>query len=75
MAVLLGLNCQPIHRLDEMNDFIPPDLMKRFKSMNRLMASSRSFAAYRMAIVNARPEMIPYLWVAAIVCRSQSAQS
>lgn len=61
MAVLLGLNSQPVHRLNEMADFLDKELYKKFRSLNRLMATSRSFAAYRLAILNARPEMIPYL--------------
>jgi hypothetical protein len=61
VAILLGLNCQPVHRLKELANNIPVDIMKRFQSMNVLMSTSRAFAAYRLAISTARPEFIPYL--------------
>ena len=91
MAILVGLNCQPVHRLSELsligelarrdqedearkeqdrekrrqkeNDVDSDKWIKKFRSLNRLMGSARSFAAYRLAIANASGDMIPYLYV------------
>lgn len=61
VAILVGLNSTPVHRLNDLPTAIPEIIYKRFRSMNFLMASTRSFAAYRLALTTARPEVIPYL--------------
>lgn len=61
VAVLVGLNSTPVHRLSDLATSMPEVIYKKFRSMNFLMASSRSFAAYRLALTTARPEVIPYL--------------
>lgn len=63
VAILVGLNSTPVHRLHDLATSIPEVIYKKFRSMNFLMASTRSFAAYRLALTTARPEVIPYLWV------------
>lgn len=62
MGVLAGLNSQPVFRLDATLELIKPKpVYKRFRSLNRLMASSKGFSAYRMALSTSSATMIPYL--------------
>ncbi|GAA98387.1 uncharacterized protein L969DRAFT_46314 [Mixia osmundae IAM 14324] len=62
MGLLAGLNCQPLYRLENTLDLIKDrPLFKKFKSLNRLMSSTRSFSAYRMALSTSRPFVIPYI--------------
>jgi hypothetical protein len=64
MGILAGLNAQPVFRLDESLDLLrPKPVFKKFRSLNRLMSTSKSFAAYRLALSTAGGQMIPYLCV------------
>lgn len=70
MAILAGLSCQPIFRLSEtmeaVNFKVEGDRQvspKRLRSLNKLMASSKSFGAYRLALANSGAYIIPYLGV------------
>lgn len=69
MGVLAGLNSQPVFRLAA--TWAPlkeRPIYKRFRSLNRLMASNKGFAAYRLALANSRPDRLPYLCVRAPQC-------
>ena len=70
VAVLVGLNSQPVYRLNELKRASDNDITKRvkldalakkLKSLNTLMSNTRSFASYRLAISDPQPDMIPYL--------------
>lgn len=71
MGVLAGLNAQPIFRLAETMALVSLKLErdktkmpKRLRSLNKLMAVSKSFSAYRIALANSSaPHMLPYLSV------------
>ena len=62
MGVLAGLNSQPVHRLDaDYENLKTRSSYKKFRSLNRLMASDKGYAAYRMALASSNAERIPYL--------------
>lgn len=68
MGILAGLNSQPIFRLSETMELVSLKLEndrtkmpKRLRSLNKLMHSSKSFSAYRLALANSGPSTIPYL--------------
>jgi hypothetical protein len=68
MAILAGLSSQPIFRLSETTEAVNLKMEgdrdvspKRLRSLNKLMASSKSFGAYRLALANSGSYMIPYL--------------
>jgi hypothetical protein len=62
MGVLAGLNSQPVFRLDTTLALVKDKpIYKRFRSLNRLMATSKGFAAYRLAISTSSATMLPYL--------------
>lgn len=70
MAILAGLSSQPIFRLSETTEAVNLKLEgdrlqvpKRLRSLNKLMSSNRSFAAYRLALASSGAYMIPYLFV------------
>ncbi|KAK4054866.1 hypothetical protein OIV83_000790 [Microbotryomycetes sp. JL201] len=70
LGVLAGLNSQPVYRLTETMQLVNQKLegdkhvtSKKLRSLNKLMANSKSFAAYRMALANSGASMIPYLGV------------
>lgn len=70
MGVLAGLNSQPVFRLAETMETVNLKLegdrtkiSKRLRSLNKLMATTKSFAAYRLALANSGTEMLPYLFV------------
>lgn len=70
MGVLAGLNAQPIFRLSETMEIVSLKLErdktkmpKRLRSLNKLMAVSKSFAAYRIALANSGAHTLPYLFV------------
>ncbi|KAM0756403.1 ras GEF [Meredithblackwellia eburnea MCA 4105] len=70
MGVLAGLNSQPIFRLTETMETVNLKLEgdrskipKRLRSLNKLMATTKSFAAYRLALTNSGNDMLPYLGV------------
>ena len=70
MGVLAGLNSQPVFRLAETIETVNLKLEgdrtkipKRLRSLNKLMATTKSFAAYRLALANSGTEMLPYLCV------------
>lgn len=70
MGVLAGLNSQPVFRLAETMETVNLKLEgdrtkipKRLRSLNKLMATTKSFAAYRLALANSGTEMLPYLSV------------
>lgn len=70
MGVLAGLNAQPIFRLSETMEVVSlrlerdkTKLPKRLRSLNKLMATIKSFAAYRIALANSGTQMLPYLYV------------
>ncbi|KAK4699712.1 hypothetical protein P7C70_g6544, partial [Phenoliferia sp. Uapishka_3] len=70
MGVLAGLNSQPVFRLAETMETVNLKLEgdrtkipKRLRSLNKLMATTKSFAAYRLALANSGTEMLPYLGV------------
>lgn len=63
MGILAGLNAQPVYRLEA--DWEPikeKTIFKKFRSLNRLMSSAKSFASYRLALSTSGPELIPYLY-------------
>ena len=68
MGVLAGLNSQPVFRLAETMETVNLKLEgdrtkipKRLRSLNKLMAATKSFSAYRLALANSGPNMLPYL--------------
>lgn len=61
MGVLAGLNSQPIFRLSTMFEALDTRISKKFQSLNRLMATTRGFSAYRLALTTSGSQMIPYL--------------
>lgn len=68
MGVLAGINCQPIWRLTETMETISlklegdrAKLPKRLRSLNKLMAKTKSFSAYRLALATSGADMLPYL--------------
>ncbi|KAK4058071.1 hypothetical protein OIO90_000810 [Microbotryomycetes sp. JL221] len=79
LGILAGLNSQPIFRLNETKLFFNLNLnqttttnqfddkqkiiSKKLNSLNKLMSNVKSFAAYRMALLNSGPTLIPYLGV------------
>ncbi|KAM0793202.1 hypothetical protein ACM66B_000672 [Microbotryomycetes sp. NB124-2] len=70
LGVLAGLNSQPVFRLTDTMQLVNQKLegdklvtSKKLRSLNKLMANSKSFAAYRMALANSGASMIPYLGV------------
>lgn len=70
MAILAGLSAQPIFRLTETTEAVNLKLEgdrrvvpKRLRNLNKLMSSSRAFAAYRLALASSGAYMIPYLCV------------
>lgn len=67
MGVLAGLNAQPVFRLTETMELVNLRLEgdrsvipKRLRSLNKLMANTKSFSAYRMALASSA-NMLPYL--------------
>lgn len=70
MGVLAGLNAQPIFRLSETMEAVnlkverdKTKVPKRLRSLNKLMATSKGFSAYRLALANSGAHMLPYLCV------------
>lgn len=68
MGLLAGLNSQPVFRLTETMEMVNLKLEgdrskmpKRLRSLNKLMATTKSFSAYRLALANSGANMIPYL--------------
>lgn len=66
MAILAGLNAQPVFRLNETFEAVwkaQPDnkFKNRFLSLNKLMGTTRSFAAYRLALQSSQAGFIPYM--------------
>lgn len=78
MGVLAGLSAQPVFRLSETWKTVEMTLTredngrlwKRYQSLKRLMATTRSFSAYRLALSSSGTQMIPYL----CVCHSSHAR-
>jgi hypothetical protein len=63
MGILAGLNAQPVFRLNDSLDPIhSKGSFKKFRINNRLMSTSKSFAAYRLALSTASGLRIPYLY-------------
>jgi hypothetical protein len=70
MGILAGLNSQPVFRLSETMETVNlklegdrTKLPKRLRSLNKLMATTKSFSAYRLALANSGANMLPYLCV------------
>ncbi|KAI5476353.1 RAS guanyl-releasing protein 1 [Pseudohyphozyma bogoriensis] len=70
MGVLMGINSQPVFRLTDTMEVISlklegdrTKLPKRLRSLNKLMAMTKSFSAYRLAVATSGAEMLPYLGV------------
>ncbi|SGY30509.1 BQ5605_C002g01159 [Microbotryum silenes-dioicae] len=70
MGVLAGLNLQPLYRMKELKETVwvrlggdHENAPKRLRSLYRLMAHTKSFAAYRLAIASSGSNMLPYLGV------------
>ncbi|SCV68796.1 BQ2448_917 [Microbotryum intermedium] len=70
MGVLAGLNLQPLYRMKELKETVwvrlggdHENAPKRLRSLYRLMAHTKSFAAYRLAIASSGSNMLPYIGV------------
>ncbi|SMQ46662.1 unnamed protein product [Zymoseptoria tritici ST99CH_3D7] len=60
-AIIAGVKSTSVHRLGQTKELISPATGKDWLKLEILMASSRSYFAYRLAWENSSTERIPYL--------------